>query len=382
MPDAATPSNTPYHNIDSLSKLFLERSYIMRSGESLLYERLSRDISGDSKILSIAARARTGQDPPYLLFATVHYLLLKGATHPLASFYRTTPSFDASKQGLDPFPDFRSFCLNHEEEIVRLISTRTVQYQKPNRCAILLPALQLVARHGKSPLSMIEIGASAGLNLLWDSYGYSYSNGFRCGVHENAPLLTCQLKGMYLPPLPTVLPKVAFRIGVDLYPVDLDNTDSLVWLRSFVNPDHTFGAELLDTALKVAQSEKPEVKAGDAVELLPALLREAPENSTICVMNSYLFLQLSQESIDSLRNTMLEFSREREVFQISLERVPNTDFARLELIAYRKGKARRKELARCSSSGEWMEWGSSRLLNRVRHLAGRILCWFHLTKTK
>jgi hypothetical protein len=165
--------------------------------------------------------------------------------------------------------------------------------------------------------------------------------------------------------LSTVFPEVAFRIGVDLYPIDLGSEDSLAWLKSFINPDHTRHAELFDAAVRIAQSKKPEVKAGDAIELLPAVLREAPENSTLCVIDTHLFLQLSKRSIDSLKNVIREFSREREVFQISLERAPSKAFTRLELVTYRRGKARTKELAQCGPSGGWMEWGTGRLLVRI-----------------
>ena len=54
---------------------------------SQLYARLSAGVLEDPELLALAATAPAGQPPPNLLFAAVHYLLLRGASHPLARLY-------------------------------------------------------------------------------------------------------------------------------------------------------------------------------------------------------------------------------------------------------------------------------------------------------
>ena len=62
--------------------------------------------------------------------------------------------------------------------------TRSTQTNEVGRCAALLPALTQLAvdapgapHGGGRPLGLVEVGASAGLNLLVDRYGYEYEPG-------------------------------------------------------------------------------------------------------------------------------------------------------------------------------------------------------------
>lgn len=117
---------------------------------------------------------------PNLFLAAVQHLLLKGTPHPLSEFYKSSDR--TADRAEDPNPKFRSFCLEHIEEIRRLISARSVQTNEVGRSALLLPAFVLVSRQAqRRPLHLVEIGASAGLNLLWDRYGYDYGDGQRYG---------------------------------------------------------------------------------------------------------------------------------------------------------------------------------------------------------
>ena len=82
----------------------------------------------------------------------------------------------------DPVPAFRSFCQDHRAALIELVSTGLVQTNEPQRCTVLLPAFATVARlAGGTPLALIEVGASAGLNLLFDRYGYGYGTGRLAG---------------------------------------------------------------------------------------------------------------------------------------------------------------------------------------------------------
>ena len=139
---------------------------------SPLYERLARGVAEDREMLTLAANARSTPESSLLLTAA-HYLLLGGEEGAVAAFY---PSVAGEARG-DPYPLFREFCLDHAEEIRTFISTRRVQQNEVRRCALLLPAFGLVAERVGSPLALVEVGASAGLNLLFDRYAYDYGDG-------------------------------------------------------------------------------------------------------------------------------------------------------------------------------------------------------------
>ncbi len=102
--------------------------------------------------------------------------MLRGAAHPLAAHYPALS--DSGPAAGEAFSHFRAFCLEHSPEIESLLKTRRVQTNVIQRSVCLLAALATVAQPGQS-LALIEVGASAGLNLLWDRYRYMYPPGPR-----------------------------------------------------------------------------------------------------------------------------------------------------------------------------------------------------------
>ncbi len=224
-------------------------------GISPLYEQLSTAIANDTEMLALAAHA-TSRPVPNLLLGAVHFLLLRGAKHPLAIFYPDISSTPVT--GSDPYPAFRSFCDEHAGEIKHLLQTRRVQTNEVRRCAVLLPAFGIVAeRTGNRPLALVEIGASAGFNLLWDSYGYDYGTGRTYGNVDAAIQLGCALHGKKQPRIPERFPLIASRQGIDLQPIDVNDQDSVDWLRALIWPEHATRVQLLQQAVEVVRRKRP-----------------------------------------------------------------------------------------------------------------------------
>jgi hypothetical protein len=247
---------------------------------SPLYECLSRGIARDRELLSIAVHARAGQPVPNLFFAAVHYMLLKGIEHPLTAFYASLAH--VIPQTDDPYSSFRAFCLEHAEEIQRLIAARLVQTNEVRRCGCLLPAFGLVAhRTAGQPLALVEIGASAGLNLLWDEYGYDYGEYGRYGVLSSAVQISCTVRGSERPPLPVVLPPVAMRVGLDINPIDVRDPDAALWLRALVWPDEAGRSDLLQRAMHIAQHNPPTLIGGNALDLLATVMARIPDDQIV-----------------------------------------------------------------------------------------------------
>ncbi|HLV99721.1 MAG TPA: DUF2332 domain-containing protein [Ktedonobacterales bacterium] len=321
---------------------------------SPLYARLCRSIATDPDVLVLAAETPPSQPAPNLLLGAVHYLLLKGVDDPLAAFY---PSLSSSPDPGEASPAFHRFCLEYAQDIRELLLTRRVQTNEVARSACLLPMFELVARQGGGiPLSLIEIGASAGLNLLWDRYGYDYANGRRCGVADSPLQIPCDLKGDLLPPLPTSLPEIAFRLGIDLYPLDISDDDAVLWLRALIWPEHHERVERLQQALEIARAQRPTVLAGDALNLLPEVIAEAPPETTLCIFHSLTLYQFSAEQRERLTSLLLEFSRQRPIFRIAFEKIRGADPPQLCLFSYIQGTETARVLADCSAHGRWLEW--------------------------
>src|SRR5205085_663655 len=173
-------------------------------------------------------------------------------------------------------------------QIRHLISTRLVQTNEVQRSACLVPAFARVAHQAQGrPLALVEIGASAGLNLLWDRYGYDYGDGRRYGEARSPVRIACNVHGDRRPPIPALLPPVAWRVGLDLNPVDVCEPEAALWLQALVWPEHNRRAALLQRAMEVARRDPPTLIAGDALDLLPAMLPTVPHDMALCVVHTF-----------------------------------------------------------------------------------------------
>lgn len=313
-------------------------------GTSPLYARLSRVAAADNALLALAARARPGQPPPNLLFAAVHFLLLSGSLHPLADFY---PSVGGTDDG-DPLPAFRDFCQKHDGEIGELLETRRVQTNEVRRCTTLMPAF---AQIGKT-LNLIEIGASAGLNLLWDKYAYDYGDAGKTG--GGTLTLTCEARGKV--PVPQTMPTVAGRTGIDLNPVDVTDSDAILWLRALIWPEHKERRERLTQAVEIARHDPPKLRAGDALDLLPQAFADMPDNGTLTVLHSFTVNQFSPEMRGRLEDIFRQQSQRRDFFVLGMEIRAGVPHANLALTTWQGGTQTEETLADADQHGAWLEW--------------------------
>lgn len=339
------------------ARYFEEFARLVCRGSSPLYERLARGVAGDEELLELAAHIRPDQ-PPNLFFSAVHLLLLRGARHPLADFYESVGGA-ASAEDADPLPAFRDFCRERRDELAGLVSTRIVQTNEIGRYACLVPAFGLASRMaGGRPLATVEVGASAGLGLLWDKYGYDYGAGGRCGDAASPVQNFCESRGALPPPVPRALPPVASRVGLDLNPIDVRDREATLWLHALVFPEHRQRAERLGRALELARRDPPRLLAGDAAELLAAALHEIPEGTPVCVFNSFTLTQFPDEARGRLLRTLAEFGSRRELYHVSLEWFGG-EHPLLELHLYDgadAARARKLTLASCDAHGGWLRW--------------------------
>ncbi|MGH2482274.1 MAG: DUF2332 family protein, partial [Ktedonobacteraceae bacterium] len=151
---------------------------------SSLYSWLALQAAEDQDILRLVLHANTRPQRPHMLFAAVQYLLFTGIQDELTEYYPNLTAQPRPRE--EAYPFFRAFCLLHAAEIKHLVTTYGVQNNEVGRCADLLFAFDKVAqRGGGRPLAMLELGPSAGLNMLWDRYGYDYGASGYVGDHAS-----------------------------------------------------------------------------------------------------------------------------------------------------------------------------------------------------
>jgi hypothetical protein len=325
-----------------------------RRQDSPLYAALALAIDGDDDLKSIAARRRKGQPPANLLLAAVHFLLLKGAAHPLREFYST---LGGTRSGDGVFEMFRDFVAQHRDKVQQLVETRVTNTNEVGRSAVLRAGFGALAQEESAPLHLIEIGPSAGLNMIWDRYGVRY---LREGkpveeVLPDAPLiLSCEFKSQALPPV-HAMPRIARRLGLELHPVDLADEDDRYWLRALVWPDQPQRLKRLDAAIGLFLQSPAEIRAGDALALLPDALAQVPPLEAVCIYHTIAIYQFSAAMRETLAEMLVTAGLRRPVWHLSFEFDGGSDY-RVSLTRHRNGTARARSLGLAQPHGGWMAW--------------------------
>ena len=173
------------------------------------------------------------------------------------------------------------------DELRATMLPRTTQTNEPARCAVLLPLLAALPQ----PLALIEVGASAGLCLLPDRYGYDWGHVRLAPAGPGAPVFRCTATGPA--PLPAALPRIVWRAGLDLNPLDVLSDEDMAWLKALIWPEQDDRRRNLRAALAVARREPPRVVRGDLLDDLAPLMAEAPADATLVVFHTAVLAYVS-----------------------------------------------------------------------------------------
>ena len=203
-----------------------------------------------------------------------------------------------------PFSGLRQALLDDDGRIRETVLTRATQTNEVGRLATLQPVFASLARaHGGAPLALLEAGASAGLCLYPDRWGYRWSHDGGGGVSlGEEPALSCEVTGH--PPLGHEPPAVAWRGGVDLNPLDVTDADTVAWLRTLVWPEHEDRRALLARAVEVARADPPRLVRGDLLERLPSLVEEAATTGPVVVFHSAVIAYLADDDRERFGDLM------------------------------------------------------------------------------
>ena len=187
----------PATELEYLARVYRRFADEEARGRPPLYVHLAGAVAGDEQVLARIATLPKPKQQPNLLFAAVR------------SLFGTPPDF----------PSFRADLIAGWPRLAEIILARSTQTNEPARCATLLPILSALP----GPLALIEVGAAAGLCLLPDLYAYNYGGTTIAPERSDParPTFTCTLSGPAA--VPTRLPKIAWRAGLDLDPINLDD---------------------------------------------------------------------------------------------------------------------------------------------------------------
>jgi hypothetical protein len=322
------------------------------AGSSELYEFLSTKIAEDNEILELSSNAKEGQPVPNLLFGAVHYLLLKGNEHQLSKFYQSIVKKPKSPK--DSFPHFKDFCTTYKDQIISILKEKMVQTNEVRRCGYLYPSFSYAYDIVKKPLALIEIGTSAGFQLLWDKYSYSYNSDEIFGYTDSNVHIISEIKGENIPILTKVSPPVTHRYGLDLHINDLSNVEDSLWLNSLIWPEHKERRALFEQALECVMNNKDDLNLieGDGVDLLSSIVEQIPNDSTICIFHTHVANQIPVDIKQKLLDNVKRIAKKRNVVHI-YNNIWDRD---LHLDYYINGIEHNETIAETDGHGRWFEW--------------------------
>lgn len=225
---------------------------------------------------------------PLRLMGGVHRLVLQGRVPQLEPHY---PSVGGDGDARAAWPAFRDALREHRQEIRQLVA-RGCQTNEVGRSAALLGGFLEVAHRTRLPLRILEIGASAGLNLRWDRYRYESAEGG--WGDEHSPVRFVHF--FDVPPSLGRTAEVVERKGCDLEPIDPTSDDGALSLRSFIWSDQLGRLSRLDGAIEVARAMPLDVERMDAATFLERELDEPWPDMATVVYHSVFVQYLTEGS--------------------------------------------------------------------------------------
>jgi hypothetical protein len=324
-----------------------------------LLERAAEDMAAGGPTLPLLA-PWSGVDARGL-FADAVPLRWLGALHDLAlsgEASALTKAYPDPKRAWDAASAWRAVLEVSEAAAARLASfmTHEPQTNEVRRSACLLPGFLTVAARTGLPLRIFELGASAGLNQIWDDYHYALGEVGTWGSPRSTVRLDTAWTGSPPPLAATV--RVMERAACDRKPIALSNAIARRALKAYVWPDQFERLERLDAAIDAALAAGARVEQADAP--VWAARRAAPTaGAATVVFHSVFFQYMPAESQAALvRATAAHGAMATEASPFAwlrMEPAPG-DMATMELRLTLWPKGEEELLARVHPHGAWVEW--------------------------
>ncbi len=317
---------------------------------ALCGDRLTTDTPVGDHILNWDGDASIQADSvPLRLAGALHRLVLQGDPELSAVWPPHKASDDALWSVIEPA------LTDKAGQIIPLLASAP-QTNEVRRSAVIIPALNMVAAWAQRPLSVIELGASAGLNLLNDQFAVD-TGTTRYGPRDPLFTLTPDWTGDH--PAPAAV-QIGERRGVDLTPISASKPDDCERLMSYIWPDQEDRKTRTQAALKAASQAKLTPDAGDAGDwLADALPRTNPDHMAV-IYHTVAWQYFPKATKATALEAMNTFGATRPLVRISMENDGQGKGALVTMTIW--PSAQEITLGRADFHGRWVDWtGPTRL---------------------
>lgn len=245
------------------------------------------------------------------------------------------------------------------EAILLVWMNHPTQTNEVRRSSAFMAALSVLAHRHGMPFELLEIGASAGLNLLLDRYSHNLGS-VSCGQPDSPLHLEPEWQGLAPPPADV---RILSARGADLRPLRLDDPHTRERLMSYIWPGDDARSDCLRRAMAIADEAKPVVDRASAAPWLAQRLGEPQAAGTMRVVQHSMVLQyLPEDELRAVKAAIFEAGNratpERPVVRIGLEWNKKRSAVVL-CMTYWSGtpdETGRKILAKCHPYGAAIRW--------------------------
>lgn len=231
------------------------------------------------------------------------------------------------------------------------------QTNEAGRSSNFIAAMLWLASKGlPSRFECLEVGSSAGINLMIDRYRYDLGG---VTVGPEAAVMTFAPEWRGAPP-PAEPISFASLKGCDVAPMDLADPVQVARLQACIWPEHRERFARLDAAIAAARERAPDLvtmNAADFVERQLALPQA--EGTTRALMHSIVMQYVPEDQrgriVDAMEAAGAKATAEKPLAWISVE-ADRTLLGHGLKVRYWPGGEQWRLLARSHAHGAWIEW--------------------------
>lgn len=292
-----------------------------------------------------------GMAMPLRITGALHALVLTGQCERLLEVY---PPHHEQVSDTELW-DALEHAMQYHENFLLPFLFNAPQTNEVRRSGVLLPGFLKIVHETGFPLLLSELGASAGINLCWDSFAYSLGDQ-HWGNPDSPVQLAPEWRGN--PPPKSIPIAVTTRAACDLHPVEFADPQQRLRLLSYIWADQQDRLERTEAALNILAEKHYRVTRADISRWLPMRLWQPVPGTAHVIYHSIAWNY--QSDADQERNRKVieaagaRATRQAPLAWLSLEADGLDPGAALTLTLWPGGE--RRTLGRADYHGRWVDW--------------------------
>lgn len=297
---------------EKLKHVFTRFAEVEAKNNSPLYASWCRQIILEEDLLDLIMHIPPGQPKPNLFFAAVRSIASE-MNHPLNEVFKYAEKVDV----VESYKLLKELCLEFETELIQLFKTKLVQTNEVNRASYLYPIFDEIYQREIRPLTIIEIGTSAGLLLNVDLFKYEIEEGEELNIFGNlmSPL-TIRAKNFGKPLNVSGELIVQKRIGIDLNIIDLNRTEDERWLQSLIWPEQKERRKTLEKVKEIHLGCEKKLIEGNFLNIIPDYIKKRQDDTQIVIFHTHVANQFASELKESLIEMLKRLSNQTPLYHV------------------------------------------------------------------